>query len=182
MNGAIKTSCKYTDIISSTVTGSFARRHDVDPATVYEEHRSSALMSEVSRASVATGFALLPIQAKAVSRIVYRPSSTVYLTPVSFDSSPSTYRTPESDVMSPVILDMPTGTGKTITSLVGAILFAIERREDMKKSLSFLRPLLVSSTSPGAWGGILCRCYPTRASASCSPLATSYSTGSTTVR
>ena len=133
MNGAIKTSCKYTDIISSTVTGSFARRHDVDPATAYEELRSSALMSEVSRASVAAGFALLPIQTKAVSRIVYRPSSTVYLSPVSFDSSPSTYRTPKSDVMSPVILDMPTGTGKTITSLVGAIVFAIERREDMKK-------------------------------------------------
>eukprot|EP00903_Cladosiphon_okamuranus_P017788 g16373.t1 len=67
--------------------------------------------------------------------------------------APRRFRTPDSDVMSPVILDMPTGTGKTITSILGALLFAIERQSDMqqKTTLSPTSSGLVEVTDMPGW-------------------------------
>ena len=131
MNFAINMTCKNTGIDSVTWNSSFTASHVVDPESAAEEAHRQNLMSELHMASVQSGFELLSIQAQAVARIVKRPSSTLTLTPVNPIMAPKKYRTPDSDIASPVIVDMPTGTGKTITSMLGVILFAIERREDM---------------------------------------------------
>ena len=60
--------------------------------------------------------------------MLHRPSATVSVTS-EYERISST---PVSDLRSPVILDM-TGTGKTITALLGSILFASERKVDIEK-------------------------------------------------
>lgn len=153
MNKAIALTCKNTDIISTTWNASFTASHAMDPVTAADRARGEHLASELHRASVEAGFELLPIQNRAVCRIVKRPSSTLTLDPVNPHLVPKTFRTPDSDVMSPVILDMPTGTGKTITSILGALLFAIERQSDMqqKTSLSPTSSGLVEVTDTPGW-------------------------------
>lgn len=133
MSKGIGMSCKYTDIISTTQNLSYSVTHAFDPLNAADAQRTTELIRELQHASKEAGFNLLPIQIKAICRIVRKPSSTITTTPQYPEGAARMYRTPRSDVMSPVILDMPTGTGKTITSLLGAILFAIERREDMQK-------------------------------------------------
>lgn len=143
MRKAIQMSCKYTDIMSTTQNMSYSVTHVLDPPTSADDERTTELSRELQNASKQAVFNLLPIQIKAICRIVRRPSSTMTMSPRLPDGKTRVYRTPRSDVMSPVILDMPTGTGKTITSLVGAVLFAIERREDMQQQFA------VSPTASG---------------------------------
>eukprot|EP00752_Nemacystus_decipiens_P015862 g14170.t1 len=146
-------SCGNTDIISITRHPSFATSHVLDPVAAADQALGQHVMSELRMASSRAGFELLPIQVLAVSRIVKRPSSTLTLTPIDPTLAPKKYRTPDMDVMSPVILDMPTGTGKTITSILGALLFAIERRGDMqqKPALSPTESGLVDVTGTPGW-------------------------------
>lgn len=145
MNKAIQMSCRHTDIISTTYNSEFAVSQAVDAATEISELRSTILVAELQRASVAAGFALLPIQSKAVGRIVRRPSSTMTITPTARSCQATVYRTPASDVLSPVIVDMPTGTGKTITAILGGVLFATERRVDMQQQ--FVVPPTIAGVS-----------------------------------
>lgn len=153
MNFATSMTCRNTDITSITWNSSFTASHVLDPESASEQEHRQHLMSELRMASVKAGFELLPIQARAVARIVKRPSSSLTLTPVNPAMVPKKYRTPDSDIESPVILDMPTGTGKTITSLLGAVLFAIERKEDMgqKKALPPTPLGLVEVTGTAGW-------------------------------
>lgn len=153
MNQAISMSSKHKDIISTTWNSSFTTSQSFDAVSAAEEARWLRLRQELHRASVQTGFQLLDIQVKAVSRIVKRPSSTLTVTHADPNVKVQKYRTPDSDVMSPVILDMPTGTGKTITSMLGAILFAIERRWDIveKAVLSPTASGMVDVTGYSGW-------------------------------
>lgn len=140
MADAVRMGCGETDIIAATKNPSIFATHDVDPYTPPEETRFLLFVCSLQSAASAADFQLLPIQTKAIYRVVYRPSSTLTFT----RSGPAqrggpmqikTYRTPYSDVLSPVIIDMPTGSGKTITAMLGAVLFAIERKDDMQATV-----------------------------------------------
>lgn len=152
MNKAIQMSCKNKDIVSTTFNAGFIVDHVVDPPAGDNVYRSAKFVSELRRASVIAGFTLLPIQATAVSRIVRRPSSTTTISRLQPYQETKVYRTPISDVLSPVILDMPTGTGKTITALLGAILFAIERNQDMQQQLQVSPTVTGVSDVTGSFG------------------------------
>lgn len=153
MNKVISLTCRHTDIISTTQNVTFTTNETMDPVAAEDRVRNERLVSELHAASVQAGFRLLPIQTKAVCRIVKRPSSTITVDPVNPHVASKLFRTPDSDVMSPVILDMPTGTGKTITSILGALLFAIERQSDMqhKTPLSPTSSGLVEVTDHPGW-------------------------------
>ncbi len=137
MNEAIGMSCKNTDIISTVKSNKDYRRsqepslsidHNVNQMDQDTASRFNRLSSSVQEASVASNFPLLPIQVKAICRTVYRPSSTI---DTSFLGRPTrTFATPSSDIKAPVIIDMPTGTGKTITAIMGSVMYAIERKSE----------------------------------------------------
>lgn len=136
MNKAIGMSCRNTDIISvmkHECTSSFVHTVQRSP---WKDRLEEKLVQSLGTASIAADFPLLPIQMKAVSRIIYRPAATVKFTPplVLAGAPPATlFETASSDLKAPVVLDMPTGTGKTITTILGCILFAIERKSDMER-------------------------------------------------
>lgn len=142
MADAVRMGCGETDIIAATKNPSIFATHEVDPTTPPEETRFLLFMCSLQAAASAADFQLLPIQAKAIYRVVYRPSSTLTFAragPAHAGATGTlqtmTYRTPYSDVLSPVIIDMPTGSGKTITAMLGAVLFAIERKDDMQATV-----------------------------------------------
>lgn len=99
----------------------------------WDETRESSY-SEVWRdslksASTAARFELNDIQTLAISKLVRLDSSHVTF---NAENGIFKYRTPLSDFQRPSILDLPAGTGKTLVSILGGILFAIERNEDME--------------------------------------------------
>ena len=100
------------------------------------------------KSSELAGFPLMVIQVTAILSITYRRSGEVNVAKMlrqyrqdnvlSLPHNITPYRkfaTSPSDIGSPVFLDMPTGTGKTITSLLGSIVFAIERKDDVLSSI-----------------------------------------------
>jgi len=135
MADAVRMSCVEADVIATTKNSSIFATHDVDPSTPRENTRFLQFMCSLQLAASAADFRLLPIQAKAIYRVMYRPSSTLSFRRAGGAIQTRTYRTPYSDVLSPVIIDMPTGSGKTITATLGAVLFAIERKNDMKATV-----------------------------------------------
>ena len=89
------------------------------------------------------GYKLTSIQLAAILNIVWPPSCRVMIKKIvegggfpsntRFNQEASKeYQSPESDIQRLSILDMATGTGKTITALMASIMFAIHRNDDMK--------------------------------------------------
>jgi len=150
MSDALRRTCKDTgvhSIFNRTAFDINETRYEKYPEK-REELRNNLLVS-----SVQDGFKLTSIQREAVLNIVWPPSCSVKISKVVPDvnSHSSTrviqevsreYGSPESDIQRLSILDMATGTGKTITVLMGSIMFAIHRNDDMK-----LPPLKSESVS-----------------------------------
>lgn len=85
-------------------------------------------------------FPLQPFQILAVSRFVYMPRRHIEVRRIDVQNEEEfetvkIFKSPESDIGSFALLDTPTGTGKTITSLLGAVLFCAVRGGDMAKIL-----------------------------------------------
>lgn len=82
-------------------------------------------------------FPLEPFQILAVSRFVYMPRRRIEVRCEiqGGQATAETFTSPESDIGSFALLDLPTGTGKTITSLLGAVLFCAVRGGDMAEIL-----------------------------------------------
>lgn len=154
MNEAIGMSCNDTDIISTMkarTNCTFVHTTTRSPWKLqFEEKLSESLTS----ASSAADFPLLPIQMKAVNRIIYRPEATVKFQPrPESTDTPRLFSTALSDLRAPVILDMPTGTGKTITAMMGCILFTIARKADMERG-AFIGPTVCGVTEVTGVRGI----------------------------
>lgn len=77
-----------------------------------------------------------PSKSEAVCRILHRPSASTAVSRVIDEPVPTatTFSTLVSHFRSPATLDMPTGTGETITALLGSIRLAIERKSDIEKA------------------------------------------------
>lgn len=91
---------------------------------------SEVFRESLKSSSIDAGFELNDIQTRAVSKLVHMDSCSLTVG-VGNVNTPSRFQTPLSDIRRPSILDLPTGTGKTITSVLGGILFAIERDAEM---------------------------------------------------
>lgn len=92
-------------------------------------HVNEELMSSIKKKSEESGFKLNDVQTLAVCKITHPDTSEITI--IESNRSKSHFKTPTSDISRPCILDMPTGSGKTITSLMGGIVFSIERNGDM---------------------------------------------------
>ena len=104
-----------------------------------------AFRGEMS-ASTAIKF-LLPFQIEAVLNMVFRPTSTfvsktIHRTygddPVITQTGTSVLQSPDDDVGMVAINDLFTGSGKTLTTILGAILFADRRRAEITARVPFL--------------------------------------------
>ena len=144
MRDIVKGSCKNTGIIHSNKMSYHTYVQKMEGYSRYNLERLSELRNELLKSSELSGFQLMVIQMTAILSIAYRRHGEVHVGKMIRQYRPDNtlalphnitpYRkfvTSTSDIGSPVFLDMPTGTGKTITSLIGSIVFAIERREDV---------------------------------------------------
>ena len=90
---------------------------------------------------------LLPFQVEAVLNMVFRPTSTfvsktIHRTygddPVITQTGTNVLQSPDDDVGMVAINDLFTGSGKTLTTILGAILFADRRRAEITGRVPFL--------------------------------------------
>ena len=84
-------------------------------------------------ASSDSGFELTPIQIETIMKVVWRPRSRAVVGyKIQRERSPEvnvfkTFESPSTDMGSPVFLDLPPGTGKTIVSALSCLLLSTER-------------------------------------------------------
>lgn len=130
LNGNIKYKRTMAAVVRST--SSVSGVHDILRNYPITENRivnfHSGIRNSLKSASSQVGFHLNDVQTLAVSKIVHLDSSVIHIPGRMTDFK---FSTPISDICRPCILDMPTGSGKTITSLLGGIIFAIERDIEM---------------------------------------------------
>ena len=144
MRDIVKGSCKTKGIIYSNKMAYHTYTQKMKVYSPYQLARMMELRDGLLKSSELSDFPLMVIQITAILSIAYRRSGEVNVAKMvrqyrqdhvlSLPYNITSYRkfsTSSSDIGSPVFLDMPTGTGKTITSLLGSIVFAIERREDV---------------------------------------------------
>lgn len=118
------------------LTSNSAGVHDIVPQHLNIEkkrtsHVNEDLRNNVKEKSDESGFKLNDVQTLAVCKITHPDTSEITITTNGGITNYDHFKTPSSDISRPCILDMPTGSGKTITSLVGGIVFSIERDGDM---------------------------------------------------
>ena len=162
MSKGIAMSCGNKDIISTMKSVGFKVNHVVEPLAPSVNLRLEEIASSLDKASRDAGYALLAIQTKAVCRILHRPSATMTVSSETYGATAgtATFSTPASDLRSPVILDMPTGTGKTVTALLGSILFAIERKVDIEQAQPDVVTVVSGPTNPCELSKYPSGCYP----------------------
>ena len=152
MRDIVKGSCWRTGIIKSNKPNTMDYSLKMDAYSPFKTVRIMNLREDMYSASIESGFNLTMIQLAAILSIVYRRSGKVSLGNIIMHYNPDgshilpynltkarVFGTPATDIGSPVFLDIPTGTGKTITSLLGSIVFSIERKHDMEREFSAKR-------------------------------------------
>lgn len=107
----------------------------------YRDHPN--VRDRLKQASVAAHFKLTPFQIETIMRVVWRPRTT---TKVDYKLSwPSKkpreesrrFDSPKSDIGSPVLVDLPPGTGKTIVCVLACFLIAVERCDKIPKQAAY---------------------------------------------
>lgn len=88
-------------------------------------------------------FPLVYIQTVAVSRLVYMPRRRLEYVD---EGTTEIFKSPEFDIGSLAILDQPTGTGKTIVSMLGAVMFCAMRGGDVAETLRLQQECLMRSS------------------------------------
>jgi len=147
MRSIVKGSCWKKGIISKPDFIDYSQ--DMVDFSIEKVKYISRLAESMYMASVRMDFELTFIQLASITSIIYRRSGRVSIGRIvrHFDENGKqmfpynlektrVFGTPATDIGSPVFLDIPTGTGKTITSLLGSIVFSIERKDDIKKEFS----------------------------------------------
>lgn len=132
LNGAKSKTISMAEALR--VTSTSAGVCDIIPnhITIEEErtsHVNEKLRSSIKEKSDESGFKLNDVQTLAVCKITHPDTSEISIR--EWNQNKSHFKTPTSDISRPCILDMPTGSGKTITSLMGGLVFSIERDGDM---------------------------------------------------
>lgn len=133
INGETQRKCSMAKALSAT--SGVSGVHDVIRKyfTVSESRVSTykvGLRDTLKSVSMDIGFPLNDVQTLAIAKLVNLDSSKASTNGNNVDRV-FKFKTPLSDIGRPSVLDMPTGSGKTITSIIGTLLFAIERDGDM---------------------------------------------------
>lgn len=104
---------------------------------VVDDRELSDARDALKKSSASNGFELTPIQVETVLNCVWRPTSLVDVGyDVRRDGHPSTrvvrkFKSPVSDIGSPVFLDLPPGMGKTIVACIASLLLSVERKDEI---------------------------------------------------
>lgn len=124
----------------------------IDPLNEHPDREH--LKSELLQLHSAEVPALFPYQIETVLNTVYRPSNMLISTPQYHDPSVSLvkarynyHQNSNADIGKVVIIDLPTGSGKTLVSLVAAMQFAEKRSGDVMTSAPLLLREQVSDIS-----------------------------------
>lgn len=140
MEDAIKKIYAEADIFSTMNPTSFDFEYTIEPHSDTIINRIRDLRLQLTTSSDKCDFKLMPIQIQAITNTVYRSKSTMtYTSTPPHNEAGVIFKTSDSDIKSPVIMDMPGGWGKTITAVLGMIVFAIERKKDMQ-STGYIAP------------------------------------------
>lgn len=135
-----------------------------------QDPRAAGIVEALGQAAVQNIFPLQHIQCVGASRIAYMPRRGIVCEDGDF--GPAIFQSAETDAGSFAILDMPTGTGKTIVSVLGAVLFCATRGSDMEHAFglqkqgfmassytSILRQVHLNALSPKIGGGRRCAVF-----------------------
>ena len=107
----------------------------------------SILIKEALMASgVSTIFHFFPCQAEAICRMVHMQLRTVE---IERENKIKKFTPPQSDIGMAAIVDLPTGVGKTIMTLVASLLVASGRGLDMEKACQLHREAYTWSNGGG---------------------------------
>lgn len=133
MSEMIREASKGTGIHSIINTGYYSLQHKVLRARDQPD-----IKTRLAEASKQVGFELTPFQVETIGRAVWRPRTRLKV-----DYTIDTLRrpkhvsrifsSPSSDIGSPVLVDLPPGTGKTIVCVLACFLVPLERSDKILK-------------------------------------------------
>jgi hypothetical protein len=134
MDEMVRKMSRKAGIHSSINTEVYTVSHEI-LSDVYKPE----IKNNLKYASISIGFELTSLQIDTIIHSVWRPSSKTsieYDIPVRSDTRDDIhtkrfFETPQSDIGSPVFVDLPPGMGKTIVCAISSILFSIERRGEI---------------------------------------------------
>ena len=131
MGKIVKAICKKTGAISAITNGSsykvlqgHIQRPDVGDI--------KSRLQDASREAIDMDLTI--VQLEAVYSILYRqPTTTMVKYSLEEGSKEFTriFNSNECDLMSPIVLDLPTGTGKSLVCLLSSMIFSVERIHEM---------------------------------------------------
>lgn len=131
MSEMIREASKGTGIHSIINTGYYRLRHEVLQARDQPD-----IKTRLAEASKQVGFELTPFQVETIGRAVWRPRTTLKVDyTIGTLKSPKhvsrRFSSPSSDIGSPVLVDLPPGTGKTIVCVIACFLVPLERSNEI---------------------------------------------------
>eukprot|EP00752_Nemacystus_decipiens_P003837 g3530.t1 len=131
MSKIIREASKGTGIHSIINTEYYRLRHEV-----LQARDQPHIKTRLVEASRHVGFELTPFQVETIARAVWRPRTTLKVD-YTIDSlrTPKNvsrrFSSPSSDIGSPVLVDLPPGTGKTIVCILACFLVPLERSNEI---------------------------------------------------
>lgn len=129
MGEAVKSICSKTGVHRCLDLSLFKLRS----MTVKFEDDVDSIQTRLKEAAKCFDLDLTPMQIKSVYSIVRRPETGVEVESVVPERKVTSFASTQGDAGSPVLLDLPTGMGKTITCLLSCLLVTTERRVDIMK-------------------------------------------------
>lgn len=131
MSEMIREASEGTGIHSIINTGYYNLRHEVLQARDQPD-----IKTRLAEASKQVGFELTPFQVETIGRAVWRPRTTLKVDYTIDSLRPPKevsrrFTSPSSDIGSPVLVDLPPGTGKTIVCVLACFLVPLERSNEI---------------------------------------------------
>ena len=137
MGDMVREASRGAGIHSIINTGYFRLEHEVLEGRDHPEMK--ARLAESSRSA---NFELTPFQVETIVRAVWRPRTTVKVDYTISHASRAgrdvsrRFNSPSSDMGSPVLIDLPPGTGKTVVCVLACFLVSLERRGEICSDLA----------------------------------------------
>lgn len=131
MSEMIREASKGTGIHSIINTEYYRLQHEVLQARDQPD-----IQTRLAEASKHVGFELTPFQVETIGRAVWRPRTTLKVDYTIDTLRPPKdvsrrFSSPSSDIGSPVLVDLPPGTGKTIVCVLACFLIPLERSNEI---------------------------------------------------
>ena len=130
MGQVVRSICSQTGI-QQCIHKSFIK---VDKYTSVERTDSSSMQSRLYDAAQSVGITLTGMQKKSVFNTVWRPITDIVVS--ANGSMVRAFKSPNNDVGSPVLMDLPTGMGKTLVCTLSSLLLCTERCFGLSMTMS----------------------------------------------